>query len=123
LAQIETARNRFESAERAFQQALKLEKTNGSYHRDYAKFLLLQNNFEKAVAHFNISRNYPSSNLGEILAALGVRTKDRQIWEAVLRNQPEDFRIYAAFLNSQGLADLSRQAIEHAEFLELARPR
>ncbi len=123
LAQIESSRNRFESAERAFRQAIKLEKTNGSYHRNYAKFLLLQNKFEQAVAHFNISRNYPGSNLGEILEALAVRTQDRQIWQAVLKNQPQDFRIYAAFLSSRGMDELSRQAARQAEILEEAKPK
>jgi putative inorganic carbon (hco3(-)) transporter len=123
FAQVEAAGGRHETAEKAFRQAIRLEKTNGAIHRNYGKFLLLRGRVEEAVAHFNISRNYPNADLGDMLSALMVRTRDRMIWQKVLRNQPEDYRIYAQFLRAQQMEELARQAEQQAALLESVRTK
>ncbi len=122
LGRIEMARERYDLAEKAFQHAVQLARSNALIHRDYAIALLVAGKPQAAAAQFTIARNYTASlPLTEMLEALASRTNDTRIWQSVVRYQPEDLKIFATFLRNRGLTSMADQFRMEAEQLEKNR--
>jgi O-antigen ligase len=124
LGRIETARQRFDLSDRAFQHAIGLAGLDASIRRDYAIALVMAGNPQAAAAQFTIARNYaPSLSLMEMLEALTLRTSDTRIWQSIVRYQPQDLRIYSDFLRNHGLTIMADQFRAESEQLAKARPK
>jgi tetratricopeptide (TPR) repeat protein len=122
LGRIEQGLSRAESAESAFQQAIKLAKSNGMIQRDYGFFLLSEGKVQGAAERLVLAREQsPYLDLRPMLEGISSRTSDQQVWRRMVRYNPQDLRVYADFLKSRGQTNLSGQIIREAEALEKPR--
>jgi tetratricopeptide (TPR) repeat protein len=122
LGRIEQGLTHPQISERAFRQAISLASGDGLIQRDYGFFLLLEGNVRGAASRFVAARTYyPYLDLRPMLDAMGSRTDDPRLWRSIVRNQPQDLRVYADFLESRGLTGLGNEVRLEAEALEQRR--
>lgn len=119
LGRIEQDLVKMEVSETAFLQAVRLAKGNGWIQRDYGLFLLSKGEVREAAARFAMARNFaPMLDLRQMLEWMSSRTTDPKVWQSIVRYEPQDLRVYAAFLNNRGLSDVGSQIMREADNLE-----